>query len=165
VKAINRFASSGNRPSRVMNASKILYMFVKNGSKEVLKKVNPVLVIVDAVISLIDLGISYMKYKKQKEINEVLKKELDTIKKELETKRELIKEELKEFEIEIELASENFMDILVKEKEKLAKHYEVIIQMKDSLIILKDFYLESNNKKELEKIIILQNVFIELLIK
>lgn len=138
---------------------------MKEGPKKVLKKVNPTLVIIDAVISLIDLGISYMKYKKQKEINEVLKKELETIKRELETKRELIKEELKGFEIEIELASENFMDILVKEREKLQKHYEIIMQMKESLIILKDFYLESNNKKELEKIITLQNVFIELLIK
>jgi len=165
VKAINRFVSSSNRPNRVINSSKILYILMKEGPKKVLKKVNPTLVIIDAVISLIDLGISYMKYKKQKEINEVLKKELETIKRELETKRELIKEELKGFEIEIELASENFMDILVKEREKLQKHYEIIMQMKESLIILKDFYLESNNKKELEKIITLQNVFIELLIK
>ena len=162
MKNIDRFVDT--RSGRVLRSGKTIYTILKYGSKGV-SKVNPVLLAFDAVISVIDCGIEYFKYKKEKEKYKMLLNELNIIKFEYEAKRKIIKEELNEYKVEIDLLSENLLDEIKKEKEKLKEHTEIILELKKGLVLLKELYLESNDLKKLEEITNLQLAFVEILIK
>ena len=163
MKVIERFEFG--RVKRTYKNSRIIFNVVKHGAKKGLSKVNPAIVVMDAVVSLVDFGISYFKYKKEKENHKILVKKLETVKYEYQQKRKFIEEDLKNFQVDIDLAEENFMDIMKKEREKLSAHYEILMELKEGLIILKEIYYETNDVKDMEKVLEIQSVFIELLIQ
>ena len=162
MKNLERFV--GGRAGRTLRSGKTIYTIIKYGSKGV-AKVNPVMVVFDAAISVIDCGIEYFKYKKEKEKHKILLNKLESIKFEYETKRKIIEKELNNYRVDINLLSDNLLDEIKKEREKLQKYQETILLCKDGLIFLKEIYLESNDSEKLEEIISIQSAFIELLIK
>jgi len=163
MKSIERF--DFNRSVRTARNVKILYEILKFGSKEVLKKVNPAIVVIDAAISVMDMTISYLKYKKELKKNEFLKKKLELVKEEYLVKKEIIEKELSVFEVEIKNLSEEIIYDIKIQKEKMKETYEMILVIKDNLVLLKKFYMQTNDKEMLEKIITLQNLYIDLLLK
>ena len=164
MKVIERFEFSG-RAKRTYRNSGVILNVVKHGAKKGLAKINPALLVLDAVVSLVDFGISYVKYKKEKETHKILVKKLETVKYEYQQKRKFIEEDLKNFQVDIDLAEENFMDVMKKEREKLSAHYDVLMELKESLIFLKEIYYETNDIKDMEKVLEIQSLFIELLIQ
>ena len=165
MKSIDRFDRTFKRVGRVARNSHIIVDVIKLGTKKGLSKVNPVLVVIDAAVSLIDLGIATLEYKKEKELYKLAEEKLKSIKNEYIQRRKIIEKELEDFELEIDTIAENFVDYIKKEREKLNKHFDVVMEVKESLIILKDLYQDFQKKEEMEKVLELQTLFIELLIK
>ena len=165
MKSIDRFDRTLRRGGRIVKNSRIIIDVIKLGTKKGVSKVNPILVVIDAAFSLIDLGIAILEYKKEKELYKLAEEKLKVVKNEYILKKELIEKELKGFEIEVEMVVENFVDYMKKEREKLSKHFDIIMEVKESLIILKDLYQDFQEKEEMEKVLELQTLFIELLIE
>jgi len=165
VKSINRFDRNSMRIGRIIDNSYIIVNLVKYGIKKGTVKVNPALVIMDAIVSCIDVGIAVIDYKREEELYKLAKEKLEFIKYEYSKRRKIIEKELKGFEIEVDIAVENFVDYMKKERKKLNKHFDIIMEVKESLIILKDIYQDFQKKEEMEKVLELQTLFVELLIK
>ena len=160
MKAIERF----NDVKRTSRAGKAIYTVIKYGSKG-LSKVNPITLALDAVQASIECAIAYFEYKKEKNKYKESLVRLKSIKLEYESKKRTIEESLKSYEKEIELIADNFFDEIQKQREVLQANIEIILELKEGLVILKELYLESNDLKKLEEVVNLQTVFIEILIK
>ena len=164
MKEIERFTPELSKHARTYKAAKTIYNVIKHGKKGV-AKINPALAVVEAGISLIELGISIANYKKAKEVNKQLKMKLEVVKKEYELLEEKLDIEFQKFEIEIEQESEKFIKILHQEREKILKYSLIIDELKETLEIIKTELIVNGYHKELEEQYLSYNeIFLNLLI-
>lgn len=143
--------------NRVSRNTKIIYQLTKYGSKG-LSKVNPILVFIDAVVSLGELFVSYSNYRQIKEQNRQLEIEIRTLTKEfnnfkrsLEINEEKFRYELKQKSnlIEKKLKSNRQNNEALKKVYKYSKQY--FLKMKIEVIKYKKYFPYSKETKEIEK--------------
>jgi predicted RNase H-like nuclease (RuvC/YqgF family) len=155
MKNVDRF--NMQQCSRVYRNSKIIYQVGKYGTKAI-SKINPILVFIDAAVSLGELFVSYSNYRQVKEQNKqleieirTLKKELNKFQKSLELKEEKFEYELKQHTDLIEKKIKNNR----KNAESLDKVYkyskQYFFKMKVEVMRYKKEFPYSKETKEIEK--------------
>lgn len=99
-KVFSSFSYNFNKANRIVRNVRVVYYAGRYG-KSVLTKINPALVCVDAVFSVLELVSSYYKYKTAKEKTIQLQMQLQTYKQELENLKLQYDEMLKTEQVEL----------------------------------------------------------------
>lgn len=84
MRVVEKYASFGEHLASDFRVQKYGMLLVKHGLKGAAKKINPVALWVDAGLAVIDAGVSYLNYAKEREItrqiklgNKIIKEQLD----------------------------------------------------------------------------------------
>lgn len=106
LRTIEIFTSLGEHLFEDQTVRKYGTILVMNGVKSGLKKINPVVLWIDAGLSVIEAGNSYLNYAKEKEITKQIRLENEVIKKQLDSQIKILKlhniQELEEGAMRIE---------------------------------------------------------------
>jgi hypothetical protein len=117
LRTIEIFTSLGEHLFEDQNVRKYGTILVTNGIKKGLTKINPVILWIDAGLSVIEAGNSYLNYAKEQEITKQIKLENEVIKQGLEAQIKMLKlhniQELEEGEVRIKELKQQLKVILI----------------------------------------------------
>lgn len=134
LRTIEIFTSLGEHLFEDQTVQKYGTILVMNGVKSGLKKINPVILWIDAGLSVIEAGNSYLNYAKEQEITKQIRLENEVIKKQLDSQIKILKlhniKELEEGAMRIEELNKQLKFISVN-------NHNLVKSINDNLAITK----------------------------
>lgn len=165
MRTIEIFTSLGEHLFEDQTVRKYGTILVMNGVKNGLKKINPVILWIDAGLSVIEAGNSYLNYAKEQEITKQIKLENEVIQQQLDAQIKILKlhniQELEEGKTRIEELNRQLKSISVNNRNFVKSIKDNLAITKRMLKLVKKERENVANFEKLQKFQIALDVFIK----
>jgi DUF917 family protein len=163
LRTIEIFTSLGEHLFEDQTVRKYGTILVMNGVKNGLKKINPIVLWIDAGLSVIEAGNSYLNYAKEQEITKQIRLENEVIKKQLDSQIKILKlKNIQEFEAGEVRIKELSQQLNKQLKVISVNNHNLVKSINDNLVITKRMLQlvkkERENVENFEKLQKLQTI-------